>query len=41
MADEAIGEASISLKKTIKKLEKEERVSVPKSYITVLNNSKL
>lgn len=35
MADEAIGEATLSLKRTIKKLGNEDIVSVPKSFISV------
>ena len=34
-SDEAIGETTLSLKSTIKKLRKEERISIPKSYLTI------
>jgi len=34
VSDDAIGQATMSLKNTIKKLEKEGSVSVPKSYVT-------
>lgn len=37
MGDEAIGETTLSLKNTIKKLRKEGQVSVPKSYVTFIN----
>jgi predicted small metal-binding protein len=33
-ADEAIGETTLSLKSTIKKLRKEEKINIPKSYLT-------
>ena len=34
-SDEAIGETTLSLKSTIKKLRKEESISIPKSYLTI------
>lgn len=34
-SDESIGTASINLKRTINKLKKEERVSVPKSFLNL------
>jgi len=37
MSDEAIGETTLSLKNTIKKLKKEGAVSVPKSYVSFCN----
>lgn len=37
MSDEAIGETTMSLKNTIKKLKKEGAVSVPKSLVTFVN----
>lgn len=36
-ADEAIGETTLSLKRTLKKLKSEDRVSVPKSYLSISN----
>ena len=33
--DEAIGEKSISLRRTLAKLDKEDRVSIPKSFIAL------
>ena len=39
VSDEAIGQATMSLKNTIKKLDKEGSVSVPKSYVTFQNPS--
>ena len=38
-SDEAIGETTLSLKSTIKKLRKEERISIPKSYLTIYDPS--
>lgn len=35
--DEAIGEASINLKRTISKLNKEDKISVPKSFISFVS----
>lgn len=37
MSSEAIGETVLSLKSTLKKLKKQESVSVPKSYVTFTN----
>ena len=37
MQDEAIGETTMSLKNTLKKLKKEGSVSVPKSFVTFIN----
>ena len=37
LGSEAIGETTLSLKNTIKKLKKEGSVSVPKSYVTFIN----
>lgn len=37
MGDEAIGETSLNLKKTLHKLRSEEKVVIPKSYITFYN----
>lgn len=36
-ADEAIGETTLSLKRTLKKLKTEDKVSVPKSYLSITN----
>jgi len=37
LSDEGIGETTMSLKNTIKKLKKEGSVSVPKSYVSFFN----
>ena len=36
-ADEAIGETTLSLKRTLRKLKSEDSVSVPKSYLAISN----
>jgi hypothetical protein len=40
VADTPIGECTLSLKGTLQKLRKEERVSIPKSYLTIVNPSR-
>lgn len=39
VSDEAIGETTLSMKNTIKKLRKEGQVSIPKSFVTFVNPS--
>jgi len=36
-SDEALGEATMTMKRTLTKLKKEERVSIPKSYLAFVN----
>jgi hypothetical protein len=37
VGDESIGESTLSLKRTLKKLRSEDKVTIPKSYITFFN----